>query len=128
MDTTADFTDDSVRQFLTGVADLLDTCADRGTQGDWAVSQSPRTFIVSKGNDRAVVCGAVQKSNARLILAASPDGPRAAAGLLRSVASLPYDAAAAHVLESAFTLASHYNAQMKLKADSVLRSAQEAAS
>ena len=124
MDTPADYTDDSIAAFLTAVADMLDTCADRGTQGRWQVSQSPRTFITNESG--GVICGAVQKSNARLILAASPDGPRATAGLLRAVADQPITDESRPTRDATFTLAMHLNRQMMLKADSRLRAAQGA--
>lgn len=125
MDTPADYTDDSIATFLAAVADMLDTCADRGTQGRWQVSQSPRTFITNESG--GVICGAVQKSNARLILAANPDGPRATAGLLRAVAEQPATEQSRPMLDAAFSLAMHLNRQMKLKADSRLQAAQGAA-
>lgn len=124
METPADYTDDSIAAFLAAVADMLDTCADRGTQGHWQVSQSPRTFITNESG--GVICGAVQKSNARLILAASPDGPRASGGLLRAIAEQPVTDQSRPARDAAFTLAMHLNTQMMLKADSRLRPLQGA--
>lgn len=124
METPADYTDDSIAAFLTAVADMLETCADRGTQGQWQVSQSPRTFITNESG--GVICGAVQKSNARLILAASPDGPRATAALLRAVAEQPVTEQSLPARDAAFTMAMHLNRQMMLKADSRLRAGQGA--
>lgn len=126
MDTAADYTDESIAAFLTAVADMLDTCADRGTQGRWQVSQSPRTFITNESG--GVICGAVQKSNARLILAASPDGSRATAGLLRAVAEQPVTDQSRPSRDAALTMAMYLNTQMMLKADSRLRAVQGAAS
>ena len=117
------YTDDSIAAFLTAVADLLDTCADRGTQGRWHASQSPRTFIAN--DTGGVICGAVQKSNARLILAAAPDGARATAGMLRTVAEQPVTDQSRPTRDAVFTLAQHFNSQMMLKADSRLRAVQE---
>lgn len=126
MDSSAAYTDDSVAQFLIGVADKLNTCADHGTQGLWQVSSSPRSFITDHAG--GVVCGAVQKSNARLILAACPDGPRATAELLRAVAAQPVTEQTRPMTDAAFSVAAHYNSQMRLKVDSQLRPAQVAAS
>lgn len=124
METPADYTDDSIAAFLTAVADMLETCADRGTQGRWQVSQSPRTFITNESG--GVICGAVQKSNARLILAASPDGPRATAALLRAVAEQPVTEQSLPARDAAFAMAMYLNSQMMLKADSRLRAGQGA--
>ncbi|PZT95433.1 MAG: hypothetical protein DI630_24410 [Gordonia sp. (in: high G+C Gram-positive bacteria)] len=124
METPADYTDDSIAAFLTAVADMLETCADRGTQGRWQVSQSPRTFITNESG--GVICGAVQKSNARLILAASPDGPRTTAALLRAVAEQPVTEQSLPARDAAFAMAMHLNSQMMLKADSRLRAGQGA--
>lgn len=124
METPADYTDDSIAAFLAAVADMLDTCADRGTQGRWQVSQEPRTFITNESG--GVVCGAVQKSNARLILAASPDGPRATAGLLRAIAEQAVTEQSLPARDAAFAMAMYLNSQMRLKADSRLRAAQGA--
>ncbi|MFL0579511.1 hypothetical protein [Dietzia sp. 179-F 9C3 NHS] len=124
MASPADYTDDSVLQFLFAVADSLDACADRGTQGQWALSQSLRTFITDRSG--GIVCAAVQKSNARLILAASPEGPRAVAVLLRAVADQPITEQSRPLVDSAFALATHYNQEMRLKAESRLRRVQAA--